>query len=60
MKLRFLPVLFLLAMSSAAPAQVPQQFDPEYLENIYGPIRDVSLSDLVFSSESYSGRGIRV
>ncbi len=60
MKLRFLPVLFLLAISPAAPAQVPQQFDPEYLENIYGPIRDVSLNDLAFSAESYNGRGIRV
>ncbi len=60
MKFRFLPVLFLLAMSSAAKAQVPQQFDPEYLENIYGPIRDVSLNDLAFSAESYNGRGIRV
>ncbi len=60
MKLRFLLALFLLAMSSSAPAQVPQQFDPEYLENMYGPIRDVSLNDLAFSAESYNGRGIRV
>lgn len=60
MKLRSLLVLILLTMSSAARAQVPQQYDPEYLENIYGPIRDVSLSDLAFSAESYNGRGIRV
>jgi hypothetical protein len=60
MKLRLLLVLLLLAMSSAASAQVPRQFDPEYLENMYGPIRDVSLNDLTFSAESYNGRGIRV
>jgi hypothetical protein len=60
MKFRFLLALFLLATSSAVSAQVPQQFDPEYLENIYGPIRDVSLNDLAFSAESYNGRGIRV
>jgi len=60
MKLRFLLVVFLLARSAVASAQVPQQYDPEYLENLYGPIRDVSLSDLAFSAESYNGRGIRV
>lgn len=60
MKSRFLPASLLIAFSSLAPAQIPQQYDPEYLENLYGPIRDVALSDLAFSAESYSGRGVRV
>lgn len=60
MKLRFWIAAVLLTLSSQAPAQVPQQYDPAYLENLYGPIRDVALSDLAFSAESYSGRGIRV
>ena len=60
MKLRTLAILGLLAFSSVARAQTPQQFDPEYLENMYGPIRDVSLDDLVFNPQTYSGHGIRV
>ena len=60
MKIRFLVLSCLLALSPKAWAQIPQQFDPEYLETIYGPIRDVSLNDLSFNPESYSGRGIRV
>ena len=60
MKFRLLIVLTLLAFSSATSAQVPQQFDPEYLEALYGPVRDVSLNDLAFNPESYSGKAIRV
>jgi hypothetical protein len=60
MKLRLLLVLSLLGFSSATSAQNLQQFDPEYLENLYGPIRDVTLSDLAFSVESYNGKGVRV
>ena len=60
MKLRILLVVSLLGFSPATSAQNLQQFDPEYLESIYGPIRDVALSDLAFSVESYSGKGIRV
>ena len=55
-----LAACLLLAFSSLTSAQVPQQFDPAYLEALYGPIRDVSLNDLAFSAESYNGRGIRV
>ncbi len=60
MKFRSFLAFLLLAWSSAAAAQSPAQYDPEYLENMYGPIRDISLGDLVFSAESYNGRGIRV
>jgi hypothetical protein len=60
MKLRLLLVLFLLASPAVTSAQNPQQFDPEYLESMYGPIRDVSLSDLGFGVESYNNKGIRV
>jgi hypothetical protein len=60
MKLRLLLVLFLLASPAVTAAQNPQQFDPEYLEAMYGPIRDVSLSDLGFGVESYNNKGIRV
>lgn len=59
MKIRLLLVLGLLAFSSAARAQV-SQYDPEYLENLYGPVRDVSLEDLSFNGETYSGRAVRV
>ncbi|MEO8359714.1 MAG: Ig-like domain-containing protein [Vicinamibacteria bacterium] len=62
MKLRLLLVLALLAFSSRSFAQVGGlgQYDPQYLENLYGPVRDVSLNDLLFSPESYSGKAIRV
>lgn len=60
MKLRLFLVLSLLAFSSVASAQIPPQYDPQYLETLYGPIRDVSLNDLAFSPESYQGRGVRV
>jgi hypothetical protein len=60
MKLRLLLVLSLLASPAVSSAQNPQQFDPEYLESMYGPIRDVSLSDLGFGVESYNNKGIRV
>lgn len=55
-----LAACLLLAFSSLTSAQVSQQFDPAYLEALYGPIRDVSLNDLAFSAESYNGRGVRV
>ena len=60
MKFRLILAFLLLAFSSPVSAQVGQQYDPAYLEALYGPIRDVSLSDLAFSPESYSGRGVRV
>jgi hypothetical protein len=60
MKFRLLVVFLCLTLPSVSTAQVGQQFDPEYLETLYGPIRDVSLSDLAFNPESYSGRGVRV
>ncbi len=59
MKIRLLLVLGLLAFSSVARAQL-SRYDPEYLENLYGPVRDVSLEDLSFNGETYSGRAVRV
>ena len=59
MKIRLLLVLGLLAFSSVARAQL-SQYDPEYLENLYGPVRDVGLDDLGFNPETYSGRAVRV
>ncbi len=59
MKIRFLLVLGLLALSSVARAQL-NRYDPEYLETLYGPVRDVSLDDLSFNGETYSGRAVRV
>ncbi len=59
MKIRLLLVLGLLAFSSVARAQL-SQYTPEYLENLYGPVRDVSLDDLLFNAETYSGRAVRV
>ncbi|HQZ18357.1 MAG TPA: hypothetical protein PLD86_15905, partial [Vicinamibacteria bacterium] len=59
MKTRLLLVLGLLAFSSVARAQL-SQYTPEYLENLYGPVRDVSLDDLSFNGETYSGRAVRV
>ena len=59
MKLRLLLMTGLLAFSSTTWAQI-SQYDPEYLENLYGPVIDVSLNDLAFSVQSYSGRAIRV
>ncbi|MEO5762671.1 MAG: hypothetical protein ABIR28_10210, partial [Vicinamibacteria bacterium] len=59
MKPPLLLVLALLAFSSPSFAQLGQ-YDPQYLENLYGPVRDVSLSDLLFSAESYTGKAIRV
>lgn len=59
MKIRFLLVLGLLAFSSVARAQL-NRYDPEYLETLYGPVRDVSLDDLSFNGETYSGRAVRV
>ena len=59
MKIRFLAIIGLLALSSVARAQ-DARFDPEYLENMYGPVRDVSLDDLAFNRETYNGRAIRV
>ena len=59
MKVRLLLVLGLLAFSPLARAQV-SQYDPAYLENLYGPVVDVSLSDLSFNPESYNGRAVRV
>jgi hypothetical protein len=58
MKFRLLAIIGLLALPSGARAQ--QQYDPEYLENLYGPVRDVSLEDLVFNPENYNERAIRV
>lgn len=52
-------MIVLVALSASAFAQ-SQQYDPEYLENIYGPIRDVSLQDLSFNPQTYNGRGVRV
>ena len=59
MRHRLLLAFALLVFSSVVSAQVTQ-FDPEYLETLYGPIADVSLNDLAFSAESYNGRGVRV
>lgn len=59
MKNPFLFMLVLVALGAPGFAQT-SQYDPEYLENIYGPIRDVSLQDLSFSPETYNGRGVRV
>lgn len=59
MKIRLLLVFGLLAFSSVARAQL-SRYDPEYLENLYGPVRDVSLEDLSFNGETYSGRAVRV
>lgn len=59
MKARLLLVLGLLAFSSMARAQL-SQYTPEYLENLYGPVRDVSLDDLLFNVETYTGRAVRV
>jgi hypothetical protein len=59
MKIRLLLVLGLLAFSSVARAQLGR-YDPEYLETLYGPVRDVSLDDLAFNGETYSGRAVRV
>jgi len=59
MKIRLILVLGLLAFSSVARAQL-SQYDPEYLENLYGPVRDVSLEDLSFNGETYTGRAVRV
>ena len=59
MKIRLLLVLGLLAFSSVARAQL-SQYDPQYLENLYGPVRDVSLDDLAFNPETYSGHAVRV
>ncbi len=60
MRTRLLLVLALLAMAPAVQAQIPQQYDPEYLEQMYGPVRDVSLDDLTFSAETYDGKAVRV
>src|SRR6187402_3340434 len=60
MRTRLLLVLALLAAAPAAQAQIPQQYDPEYLEQMYGPVRDVSLDDLAFSAEQYDGKAVRV
>jgi len=59
MKTRLLLVLGLLAFSSVARAQL-SQYTPEYLENLYGPVRDVGLDDLAFNAETYTGRAVRV
>ncbi|MBX7187543.1 MAG: Ig-like domain-containing protein [Vicinamibacteria bacterium] len=59
MKIRLLLALGLLAFSSVARAQL-SRYDPEYLENLYGPVRDVSLDDLSFNAETYNGRAVRV
>jgi len=63
MRMRFKVALAFLACMLAWPAPAAAQiaqYDPEYLETLYGPIRDVSLSDLSFNPESYNGRGVRV
>lgn len=59
MKNRLLLVLSLLAFSPSVQAQI-SQFDPEYLETLYGPVVDVSLDNLAFNPESYNGRAVRV
>ena len=59
MKTRLLLVLGLLAFSPLARAQL-SQYTPEYLENLYGPVRDVGLDDLAFNAETYTGRAVRV
>ena len=59
MKSRLLFVLALLTFAVRTEAQV-SQYDPEYLEAQYGPVVDVSINDLSFSPESYSGRAVRV
>jgi hypothetical protein len=60
MRTRLLILLALLLAAPAAHAQIPQQYDPEYLEQMYGPVRDVSLDDLTFSAEQYDGKAVRV
>ena len=59
MKIRLLLILGLLAFSSTTGAQI-SQFDPEYLENLYGPVLDVSLDSLSFNPESYNNKAVRV
>lgn len=63
MRLRSVTLLLVLAcalgLAPRAEAQI-SQYDPEYLENLYGPVRDVSISDLAFNPESYSGKAVRV
>ena len=59
MKIRLLLILGLLAFSPTAGAQI-SQFDPEYLENLYGPVLDVSLDSLSFNPESYNNKAVRV
>lgn len=59
MKIRLLLILGLLAFSPTAGAQI-SQFDPEYLENLYGPVLDVSLDALSFNPESYNNKAVRV
>ncbi len=60
MKFRILLIASLLASSAVTSAQIGSQYDPQYLETLYGPIVDVGLNDLAFSVESYNGRGVRV
>ncbi len=60
MKLRTLVVFGFLGLSSVTSAQVGSQFDPAYLEMLYGPVRDVTLNDLAFSVESYNNKAVRV
>jgi hypothetical protein len=59
MKTRSLLVVVLVALSIPARAQTSQN-DPAYLEQLYGPVVDVTLNDLAFNPESYSGRAVRV
>lgn len=59
MKTRLLLVLGLVALAAASPAQIASM-NPDYLESLYGPVVDVSLTDLAFNPEAYDSRAIRV
>ena len=59
MKFRLLLVLGLLAFSATAGAQI-SQLDPEYLENMYGPVVDVDIDSLAFNTHLYDNKAVRV
>jgi hypothetical protein len=49
-----------LAVVLGSATSAAAQYDATYYENLYGPIVEVSLSDLAFNPQSYEGRGVRV
>lgn len=59
MKFRLLLVLVLLVIPATAGAQI-SQFDPDYLENMYGPVVDVDLDSLAFNPTLYDNKAVRV